>query len=91
MQQKKDGIDAMSKYSVFDDILPLVKSVKFKPGKYSEILIMADSLSVVGRLFLDKYSSKIYSTDAKDFAFLSDKVAEGKTMDEAIDMLVEKS
>jgi len=91
MQQKKDGIDAMSKYSVFDDILPLVKSVKFKPGKYSELLIMADSLSVVGRLVLDKYSSKIYSTDSKDFAFLSDRVAEGKTMDEALEMLTYKS
>ncbi len=91
MQQKKDGIDAMSKYSVFDDILPLVKSVKFKLGKYSELLIMADSLSVVGRLVLDKYSSKIYSTDSKDFAFLSDRVAEGKTMDEALEMLTYKS
>ena len=90
MQQKNDGIDALSKSSAFDDMLPLVKSLKFKSGKYSEILINSDGLSVVGRLILDKYSAKIYSTDSNDFTFLNDRIAEGKTMDEALDILVNK-
>ena len=81
---------ALTQSSAFDDMLPLVKSLKFKSGKYSEILINSDGLSVVGRLVLDKYSAKIYSTDSNDFTFLNDRIAEGKTMDEALDILVNK-
>ncbi len=90
LQQKREGIDAMSKYSVFDDILPLLKTVQFVPGKYSECLISTNGINVVGRLVLDPFSAKLYSTDASDFAFIKKMEKEGKSLEDAINLLLTK-
>lgn len=90
LKQKKDGIEAMSKYGVEERILSLVRSLSIVPGKYSEMLFVHSSVTIVGRLALDKYSATLYSTDASDFRFIEDQIALGKTTDEAAELLVEE-
>jgi conjugal transfer ATP-binding protein TraC len=47
----------------------LLKSVKTEHGKYSEVLIRGKSGEyALGRLILDKFSLKLFSTQPKDFA-----------------------
>lgn len=89
LKQSAKTIDALRTSEAYKDMIPLIKSVTFVPGKYSECLISASSLNIVGRLMLDPYAGKLFSTDSKDFAFINRKKAEGKTMAEAIEMLVE--
>jgi len=68
-------------------MIPLIKSISFVPGKFSEMLLYASGVTVVGRLLLDKYSATLYSTDAKDFTQLKTMQAQGMTLDEAIEAL----
>lgn len=87
LKQDEKGIDAFKRSEAFKDMIPLIKSISFVPGKFSEMLLYASGVTVVGRLLLDKYSATLYSTDAKDFTQLKTMQAQGMTLDEAIEAL----
>lgn len=89
-KQDEKGVEGFSKLDAFQDMIPLIKSVQMVPGKYAEFLISATGIKTVARLALDEYSSTLYSTDAKDFAFLQQAEKTGIGMDEAIEKLVER-
>ena len=77
-------------HTEFKHKIPLIQSLSFERGKYSEMLLSSAGYDVVGRLMLDPFSAAIYSTEAEDFAFLDAQEKRGISMDLAIDALIEQ-
>lgn len=75
-------------HSEFKHKVPLLKSLSFERGEYSEMLLTSSGIDVVGRLMLDPFSSTIYSTESSDFSFLSAEEKRGVSTSEAIDNLL---
>ncbi len=90
LKQDEKTLNSFKSSEAFKDMLPLIRSISFRPGEYSECLIYTTGVSVIGRLLLDRYSSTMFSTDSQDFAFINSKIKDGKTMDEAAEELMLK-
>lgn len=90
LKQDEKGLHAFKESEGFKDILPLIKSISLNPGKYSEILLSATGVNVIGRLVLDQYSNVLYSTDSHDFNYIRRAQEQGINLDNAIENLVEK-
>ncbi len=90
LKQDEKGLEAFKESEAFKDMLPLIRSISLAPGKYSEMLISATGVNVVGRLVLDEYSNTLYSTDAGDFNYLNKAQQQGINLDAAIEELAER-
>jgi conjugal transfer ATP-binding protein TraC len=88
LKQDEKGLGAFRESDAFKDMIPLIRSISLSPNKYAEMMIYTTGVTVIGRLVLDEYSSSLYSTNADDFAFIKNKVANGVQLDEAIEQLV---
>jgi conjugal transfer ATP-binding protein TraC len=77
-------------HSEFKHKVPLLKSLSFERGEYSEMLLSSSGTDVVGRLMLDPLSSTIFSTEATDFSFLQAQEKQGVPIEEAIENLMKK-
>jgi type-IV secretion system protein TraC len=75
-------------HSEFKHKVPLLKSLSFERGQYSEMLLSSAGIDVVGRLMLDPFSSAIFSTEATDFNFLKGQEEQGVPIEEAIENLM---
>ena len=75
-------------HSEFKEKVPLLKSLLFENGKYSEMLLSSSGIDVVGRLILDPFSAAVFSTESGDFNFLNNQEAAGVPMEQAIDNLI---
>lgn len=75
-------------HSEFKYKVPLLKSLSFERGQYSEMLLSTSGTDVVGRLMLDPFSSAIFSTEATDFSFLQEQERQGIPIEEAIENLM---
>jgi type-IV secretion system protein TraC len=75
-------------HSEFKHKVPLLKSLSFERGQYSEMLLSSSGIDVVGRLMLDKFSSTVFSTEGDEFAYLNDQESKGIAMEDAIDNLI---
>ena len=75
-------------HSEFKYKVPLLKSLSFERGEYSEMLLSSSGIDVVGRLMLDPLSSTIFSTEATDFSFLQAQEKQGVPIEEAIENLM---
>lgn len=90
LKQDEKGLSAFKESEAFKDKLHLIKSVSLVPGKYSEMLISATGVNVVGRLVLDEYSSALYSTDSADFNYLKRAQDDNISLDAAIERLAKR-
>lgn len=90
LKQDEKGLGAFKESDAFKDMIPLIRSISLSPNKYAEMMIYTTGVTVIGRLVLDEYSSALYSTNADDFAFIRNKIANGVQLDEAIEQLVMK-
>ena len=90
LKQDEKGLGAFKESEAFKDILPLIKSISLVPGKYSEMLLSATGVNVVGRLVLDEYSNALYSTDSADYNYLMRAQEDGLTLDVAIEKLAQE-
>jgi conjugal transfer ATP-binding protein TraC len=63
-------------------------SVKSRHGRYAEVMITGSHGYAVGRLLLDPYSLLLYSTKAEDYAAVQSLLAEGRPLEEALDMVL---
>lgn len=90
LKQDEKGLHAFKESEAFKDIIPLIKSISLSPGKYSEFLLSATGVNIVGRLVLDEYSSVLYSTDSADFNYLKKAQEAGIALDLAVEQLAEK-
>jgi len=79
-------------HSEFKEKVPLLKSLSFERGKYSEMLLSSSGIDVVGRLMLDSFSNAVFSTESTDFNFIRKQEEEGIPIEIIMDNLIrEKS
>ena len=76
-------------HSEFKEKVPLLKSLSFARGQYSEMLFSSAGIDIVGRLLLDPFSSALFSTEADDFGFIQQQEASGIPMEQIMDNLIE--
>jgi conjugal transfer ATP-binding protein TraC len=67
----------------------LLTSVDTQQGKYSEIAIMGPGGTTIGRLVVDPFAEKLYSTRAEEYAAIAAMQRQGMSLVEAIERLVE--
>lgn len=92
LRQKPESIKAAenSDRIVMDESLrKLLTSVDTQQGKYSEIAIMGPGGTTVGRLIVDPFTEKLYSTRAEEYAAIAAMQRQGLSLVEAIERLVE--
>jgi len=75
-------------HSEFKEKVPLLKSLSFERGIYSEMLLSSSGIDIIGRLILDPFSAAVFSTESSDFNFLNKQEAVGIAMEQAIDNLI---
>ncbi len=68
----------------------VLKSLRTVSGEYSEFAIQGPHGLSVHRLYLDPYSSLLYSSRAEEFQFIRDMEAQGTPLVEALAMAVRK-
>lgn len=85
LQQKEEGIQSFRKNKAYERYLGLIQSVRKCPSnKYSEVLINTDGATIVGRFAADPYSTALFSTEDKDYAYLLDQEKQGINKHEAV-------
>ena len=90
LQQKPETIADFKKHDRFemDDYTDaLLRSLKINGREYSDILIKGPETLAVGRLVLDPFSATVYSSSPAVYAAIEDLVAQGLSMDEAIERI----
>ncbi|MBK9132431.1 MAG: type IV secretion system protein TraC [Gammaproteobacteria bacterium] len=91
LRQKPESIKAAenSDRIMMDDALrKLLTSVDTQQGKYSEIAIMGPGGTTVGRLVVDPFAEKLYSTRAEEYSAIEAMQRQGMSLVEAIEQLV---
>lgn len=89
LKQNEQGLNTF-KGTSFEEIIPLIRSISMVPGKYAEMLLYSTGIRVVGKLILDPYSQRLFSTDSKDFNYIKQLQSQGMSLDEAIEALVKQ-
>lgn len=90
LQQKPETIADFKKHDRFemDDYTDaLLRSLKINGREYSDILIKGPETLAVGRLVLDPFSATVYSSSPTVYAAVENLVAQGLSMNEAIERL----
>jgi len=90
LQQKAETIADFKKHDRFemDDYTDaLLRSLKRNGSEYSDVMIKGPETLAVGRLVLDPYSATVYSSSPRTFAAIHDLLAQGLTMEEAIERI----
>ncbi|KKW90413.1 type IV secretion system protein TraC [Sphingobium chungbukense] len=90
LQQKPETIADFKKHDRFemDDYTDaLLRSLKINGREYSDILIKGPETLAVGRLVLDPFSATVYSSSPAVYAAVESLVAQGLSMNEAIERL----
>jgi conjugal transfer ATP-binding protein TraC len=91
LRQKPESLAAASENKrifVDEQARDLLMSVDTVQGKYSEIAIRGPNGLSIGRLIVDRFTEKLYSTVGSEFQFVRDRVAAGRTIDQAVEELV---
>ena len=65
----------------------VLKTVKTVKNHYSECLIIMPSGFVVGRLYLDRFSQLLYTTDAREFQQIESLRQQGMSLSDALEKL----
>ncbi len=68
----------------------LLKTVHTVQGEYAEMMIIGPDGYAVGRLWLDAFSSALYTTKASEFTAIKNKEQQGLSLIEAIEALVDE-
>ncbi|MEX0914726.1 MAG: type IV secretion system protein TraC [Wenzhouxiangellaceae bacterium] len=92
LRQKPESIKAAenSDRIMMDEALrKLLTSVDTQQGKYSEVAIMGPGGTTVGRLVVDPFAEKLYSTRAEEYAAIEAMQRQGLSLVEAVERLVE--
>ncbi len=90
LEQKGSSITQL-KTSKHLDLTPymeqVLKTVKTKKGKYSEVFILGPDGFAVGRLMLERFSQLLYTTDAQEFGQIEMLRRQGLTLPDALEKL----
>lgn len=91
LRQKDESIAQLGKSGrmVMDGNMERVlRSVRTRHGEYSEVFVQFPGGAAVGRLIVDKYTAKVYSTKAEEVHAVNQLVAQGYSLPDAIEELV---
>ncbi len=91
LRQKPESIKAAEKsdqIKMDEHLRRLMTSIDTRHGKYSEIAVMGPGGVSVGRLVVDPFAEKLYSTEAREFEQIDQMVKQGCSLVEAIEQLV---
>ncbi len=93
LEQKASSIEQLKKSGRIGEMTPymekVLKSIHTQKGKYAEAFIYGPDGYVVGRLFLDKYSQLLYTTDASEFSIIQELVDKGVPLKDALARLAD--
>ena len=90
LQQKPETIADFTKHDRFDmddHTDALLRSLKRNGFEYSDIMIKGPETLAVGRLVLDPFSAALFSSSPRTFAAIEALVADGLTMNQAIERI----
>jgi conjugal transfer ATP-binding protein TraC len=94
LRQKAESIQQLAKSDrlVMNDYMTRsLKSVETKQGQYSELMVYGPAGWTIGRLVVDPFTEKLYSTQAAEFQALESMQREqGYTLEQALEELVRK-
>jgi conjugal transfer ATP-binding protein TraC len=91
LRQKPESIKAAEssdRIMMDDGLRRLLTSVDTQQGRYSEIAVMSPDGTSVGRLIVDPFAEKLYSTKAEEYAAIDTMLKRGHSLVDAIEQLV---
>lgn len=74
-----------------DSLEELLRGVDTVQGKYSEIAVKGPAGISIGRLVVDPFAEKLYSTKAEEFQFIRDAERAGRSLVWAVEELVRRA
>ena len=92
MRQRPESLRAASKggrLHLDESLIRLLSSLETRQGKYSELAVLAPGGGVaLGRLLVDSFSEKLYTTRAEEYAALERLRRQGRGLVESIEQLL---
>ena len=91
LRQKAESIQAAEKsdqISMDEHLRRVMTSIDTKQGEYSEIAVMGPGGVSVGRLIVDPFTEKLYSTKAEEFERIDQMMKQGHSLVDAVEHLV---
>ena len=91
LRQKDESIEqlkASGRFSVSERLGRVLRSIRTRHGEYSEVYIHMPGGGAVGRLIVDSYTAKVYSTKAEEVHAVNQLVARGYSLADAVEELV---
>ncbi len=74
-----------------DHMLQILSSLQTRQGQYSELAVLAPGGGLaIGRLIVDPFSEKLYSTRAQEYTALKRLLDQGRPLTEAIEELIQR-
>jgi conjugal transfer ATP-binding protein TraC len=93
LRQKDESIEqlkASKRFNIDESLSRLLRSIKTRHGEYSEVYIHTPNGGAIGRLIVDKFTAKVYSTKAEEVHAVNQLVAQGYTLADAVEALVQQ-
>lgn len=93
LRQKPAELNSAVKQQHIDDssgIVDVLRTLETKQGQYSEMAIESPEGLSVFRLVVDPITEKLYSTSPDEVQFIQDKKAEGFSLLESIQLLLDQ-
>ena len=67
----------------------MLKTIRTEPGVFSEVFVYRGSTGGIARFMVDRKTELLYSTHPRDRQAISQRVAAGMTLEEAISDIVD--
>jgi len=90
LRQKKESLkqlQASGRFAMEADEMKLLRSIHTIHGKYSEVATYSPDGMAIGRLIVDPFTEKLYSTKGTEFDFIQQRVEQGATLAQAVEEL----
>lgn len=90
LRQKKESLmqlQASGRFAMEESEMRQLRSVHTIHGKYSEVATYSPEGMAIGRLIVDPFTEKLYSTKGTEFDFIQRRVAQGATLAQAVEEL----
>jgi len=90
LRQKKESLMQLQKsgrFAMEESEMKLLRSVHTIHGKYSEVATYSPEGMAIGRLIVDPFTEKLYSTKGTEFDAIQKMVKQGMTLAQAVEQL----
>ena len=90
LRQKKESLkqlQASGRFAMEGEEMKLLRSIHTIHGKYSEVATYSPDGMAIGRLIVDPFTEKLYSTKGTEFDFIQQRVKQGATLAQAVEEL----